>query len=182
MLRAVLFLVILSLSPPTASVSAQTTGMPMRSSDFYIGGSGAIAYFAGIEGAEYDLGFAISGLVGFEFMPNWRAELDLSYEAAEFENSVDETSLFRMSGSLYADLNNWGDWVPYVGGGAGIVNVDVGNDKNNTELSAHAEAGFSVPLGGALDLVPGLRVEYIDLGNIDDQIITQVRAGLRWHL
>lgn len=174
-------LVLLSVSLSTGVTQAQTAGAPTSGSNLYVGGSGAIAYFAGIEGAEFDLGFAVSGLAGFEFKPNWRTELELSYEAAEFENSVDETSLFRLSGSLYADLDNWGDWAPYVGGGVGIVDVDVGNDEDNTELSAHAEAGFSLPLGNKLDLVPGLRVEYILLDNIDDLIITQLRAGLRWH-
>jgi hypothetical protein len=164
-----------------AAALAQDPGGPAPRSDFYVGAAAGLAYFSEIEGAEYDLGGMIAGLAGLEFRPNRRLELELAYESAEFENSADATSLLRTGVSLYADLDRplRRDWVPYVGGGGGIALIDVGNDEDNTELTGHIEAGLTVPLGGNLELVPGLRLEYIALEDIDDQIITQFRAGLR---
>lgn len=181
MYRFVLFFALQSLVLANSSAHAQPADKPSHGSDFYVGGSGALAYFGGIEGADYEFGFAISGLGGFEFRPNWRAEVELSYEAAEFENSADETSLIRISGGLYTDLGTpWREgWTPYVGGGVGIVSIDVGNDEDNVDISGHAEAGISLPLSDELYLVPGLRAEYIILDDIDDQIITQFRVALR---
>jgi len=182
MYRIYLLLVFSSISLSSGTAHSQSASS--TDSGLYVGGSGAAAIFWGIEGADYDLGFAASGLAGFEWWPSWRVELELSYEEAEFENSADETSLFRLSGSLYKDLDQhaWGNWVPYAGGGLGIVDIDVGNDENNTEFSGHAEIGLSGPLGVDLEFVPGVRVEYIVLDDIDDQVITQLRAGLRWSL
>ncbi len=162
----------------TSAASAQPLG---TGADLYIGGSLGIAYFHEIEGAEYDLGFAISAFGGFDIRPSWRTELEISYEEAEFENSADETSLFRLSGSLHKDFEGAWDngWTPYAGGGLGIVNVDVGNDEGNIELSGHIEGGVAVPMGGTLYVVPSIRTEYILLEGIDDQVITQFRAAFR---
>lgn len=151
------------------------------SSNFYVGVMGGLAAFDGIEGADYEFGFAASGFAGLDIWQNWRGEAELLYEAAEFENSADETSLFKVSGSLYTDFGaNWREGLAfYAGGGAGIVLIDVGNDTNNTDLSGHVEGGISVPMTDRLYLVPGIRLEYIILDDIDDQVIAQFRAALR---
>lgn len=177
-----LVLLVASLSPVAAKAQSVEPSSP--GSGLYVGGSVAAAFFSGIEGADYELGVAFSGLAGFEWVPNWRSEVELSYEEAEFENSADETSLARLSVGLYTDLDGLAlnTWVPYVGGGVGIVDIDVGNDENNTELSAHGEVGFSTALNANFEFVPGVRVDYIVLDGIDDQVITQLRAGLRWRL
>lgn len=187
--RIGVFLLLSSMSLAPGIAQAQSTdpstGNQARTgSGIYVGGSGGLAFFSGIEGAEYELGLAVSGFAGMHWGSNWRGELDLSYEAAEFENSADETSLFRLSGALYRDFDQrlLGDWIPYLGGGVGIVNIDVGNDEDNTELSAHAEGGLSIPISSNLHVVPGVRVDYILLDDIDDQVITQLRAGLRFGL
>lgn len=193
--RIGVFLLLAGMLLVPGTVGAQTIEDPARhdsrpddsgpaNTGLYVGGSGGLAFFSEIEGADYELGLAVSGFAGIYWGSNWRGELDLSYESAEFENSSDDTSLFRVSGALYRDFDRslLGNWVPYLGGGVGIVDIDVGNDEDNTELSAHAEGGFSVPLGAKLHVVPGVRVEYIILDNIDDQVITQLRAGLRFGL
>ena len=184
MFRDCCLLAFLGASLLPVAAEAQPVEPSSPGSGLYLGGSIAAAFFSEIEGADYELGVAFSGLAGIEWVPNWRAELELSYEEAEFENSADETSLGRLSAGLYTDFDRFAlrNWVPYAGGGVGIVNIDVGNDEDNTELSAHGEFGFSSPISAAFDFVPGVRVDYIVLDGIDDQIITQLRAGLRWHL
>ena len=184
MYRVCCLLVLLGASLLPGAAKAQSVEPSSPGSGLYLGGSVAAAFFSGIEGADYDLGVAFSGLAGFEWVPNWRAELELSYEEAEFENSADETSLARVSAGLYTDFDRFAlnTWVPYAGGGVGIADIDVGNDENNTELSAHGEIGFSSPLTADFEFVPGVRVDYIVLDGIDDQVITQLRAGLRWRL
>lgn len=182
MLRVILPVALLSASMPMGVAQAQTPLEPARNSALYYGGTASAAYFAEIEGADYDLGFALSGLVGLDLGNDTRAELELSYASAEFENSADDTSFFRLSGGFYVDFDRriLGDGQPYVGGGVGVVDIDVGNDEDNVELSGHAEAGVSIPLSAGLAFVPSLRAEYIILDDIDDQLIALLRAGLHF--
>jgi len=154
--------------------------VPNERPPFYFGASAGLALYSGIEGAEYDPGFAVSGIVGLQAYPGWRLELDLTYAQAFFENSDDATSLIGIQGSLLADFKEWRGLTPYAGGGLGIVDIDVGNDEDNIELAGHLDGGLSIPVNDSFDIVPSVRVDYIVLSNLDDQIITQLRAGLRW--
>ena len=103
---------------------------------------------------EYDTGYKLEGVVGYELMPNIRIELELFYSEADVDKLTysdvstiianqpaihvpGETSP-RVSGSaeqLGAMLNLWYDidvgskWTPYVGVGVGVMEVDFGDVK-----------------------------------------------------
>ncbi|MGI9452724.1 MAG: porin family protein [Geminicoccaceae bacterium] len=130
----------------------------------------------------------LSGALGYRVTPNLRAEAELLYESADIEDTFGfaDIEVFRGTISGYFDFNpiNMGGYPlsPYVGGGFGFANVDLVDD--DTELTWHAEGGVSVPIANNLEIVPGLRFEYItiDQNNIEDDSIwvTQVRVGVRY--
>lgn len=128
----------------------------------------------------------ISGALGMRITPNLRAEAELLFESADIENSGSDIEVFRGTVSGYFDLNPIAiggfDLAPYAGGGVGFAHVDLFDD--DFELTWHAEGGASIPIGDNLELVPGIRFEYITLDqfNVDDDSlwITQLRAGVRY--
>lgn len=136
---------------------------------------------------EYDFfSLFISGLAGYRVSPNLRAEAELLYESAESDNSFFDIEVFRGTVSGYFDFNPiaMGSYAlsPYVGGGLGFANIELVDD--DFEFTWHAEGGVSLPIGNNLDIVPGIRFEYItiDQNNIDDDSVwvTQLRAGVRY--
>lgn len=137
---------------------------------------------------EFDLlAFFISGAVGYYVNPNLRAEAEWLFESADIDDSNAEAEVIRGTVSAYYDLTptnlmGFSNLTPYVGGGAGVANVEIGSDDDN-ELTFHAEAGLSVPFSDRIDFVPGIRFEYIFLDDDEadsDLWITQLRAGLRY--
>lgn len=91
---------------------------------------------------SFDPGFTLGGSFGYAFDFGLRLESELSYrvvQAKEFEISGFTFSGSGNIDSISAMLNSWfdikflsfmlGDWVPYFGGGAGIVHAwsNVGN-------------------------------------------------------
>ncbi len=103
---------------------------------------------------EYDTGYKLEGVVGYELLPNIRIELELFYSEADVDKLTysDVSTTFpgqpaihvtgetrpRVSGSaeqLGAMLNLWYDidlgskWTPYVGVGVGVMEVDFGDVK-----------------------------------------------------
>jgi len=188
---ALLGTVILPLS--AMAQTSLTSPSPTPQSRFYLGGAvGQSTFFdVDVDGGgevEFDfLGLFISGAVGYRLSPNIRAEAELLFESADIDNSSAETDLVRLTVSGYVDLApttliGFSGVTPYVGGGAGIANVEFGSD-DETEFTLHAEGGVSVPIANQVDFVPGFRLEYTFLDDDvfdDDLVIAQLRAGLRY--
>jgi opacity protein-like surface antigen len=158
----------------------------------YVGGAIGQSTFWDVEldgggDLEFDLlAFFLSGLVGYRLSPNFRTEAEWLFESADIDDSTAEIEVIRGTISGYYDLAptrlaGFSNVRPYVGGGAGLANVEIVDDEN--ELTWHAEAGLSVPVFDRVEFVPGIRFEYtfLDDGAEDDLWITQLRAGLRYN-
>lgn len=91
---------------------------------------------------SFDPGFTLGGSFGYAFDFGLRFETEVSYRVVQAHNFKFLGTTFTGSGnidSISGMLNSWfdikflsfllGDWVPYVGGGAGIVHAwsNVGN-------------------------------------------------------
>ncbi|MDH3658851.1 MAG: porin family protein [Alphaproteobacteria bacterium] len=173
-------------------VSTMAQDTQSRTSPFYIAGAVGQSTFWDVEldgggDLEFDLlAFFISGAVGYRVSPNLRAEAEWLFESADIDDSSAEIEVIRGTISGYYDLAQtsmmgFSNITPYVGGGAGLANVEVVDDEN--ELTFHAEAGLSMPITSNIDFVPGVRFEYIFLDDDDaddDLWITQLRAGIRY--
>ena len=92
--------------------------------------------------SEYDTGFKIAGVVGYEFVGGLRVEGELFFARAEvasvtytdapfvgrvpidIEGTADQLGGFA---NLWYDVSTGSDWVPFIGGGLGFIRVDQGN-------------------------------------------------------
>ncbi len=173
-------------------VSTMAQDARSLTSQLYVQGAVGQSTFWDVEAdggddVEFDLvAFFISGAVGYRFSPNLRAEAEWLFESADIDDSSEEAEVIRGTVGAYYDFARTAmmgfDVTPYAGGGAGVANVDAGDDDEN-EFTFHAEGGLSVPITGNIDFVPGIRFEYIflDDDDFDDDLwITQLRAGVRY--
>lgn len=91
---------------------------------------------------SFDPGFTLGGSFGYAFNFGLRLETEVSYRVVQAKNFELSGATFTGSGnidSVSGMLNSWfdikflsfllGDWIPYVGGGAGVVHAwsNVGN-------------------------------------------------------
>lgn len=118
---------------------------------------------------EYDTGYKLEGVVGYELLPNIRIELELFYSEADVDkltySDVSNTIAGRttpvpgeirprVSGSaeqLGAMLNLWYDidlgskWTPYVGVGVGVMEVDFGDvEYDENALAQHVSDSLRI--------------------------------------
>lgn len=119
---------------------------------------------------EYDTGYKLEGVVGYELLPNIRIELELFYSEADVDKltysdvsttianqptiHVPGETRPRVSGSaeqLGAMLNLWYDidlgskWTPYVGVGVGVMEVDFGDvEYDENALAQHVADQLAV--------------------------------------
>ena len=152
----------------------------------YFGLVGGAQLFDGGEGfVDYDPGYVIGGQLGYK-LGQLRAEAEIVYESAEFEDGAGTTfDITSLRGSLsgYYDFvkpDLLGDLSPYLGGGIGVADLNIeGTDGNTfeddvTALTLHGELGISLNLAYNFSVAPHYRIEWYDSGNIagfDDDII-----------
>ncbi|MCY3802965.1 MAG: outer membrane beta-barrel protein [Gammaproteobacteria bacterium] len=121
---------------------------------------------------KYDTGFKLEGVIGYEFRPNMRIELELFYSEAEVDKLTysgistvtplgpvslpgeTETPVSGDAEQIGAMLNLWYDidlgskWTPYVGVGVGVIEVDFGEvDYDENALAQYVSN--SLRLGAA---------------------------------
>ena len=167
--------------------------------------------FLGIEdGADvdfkYDTGLRFAGKVGYQIDTNIRVEAEIGYTQADverdfefglldIESSVDqELTILSLTGGVYLDLWPVGSFVPFVGAGLGVANVDVDNELvdavDQNVLTAFAEAGLPVTITPSLAIVPSARFVWYATEEKqsegatvigDDLLSTQLQVGLNYY-
>lgn len=184
----------LSTSCISTAVNAQTWS---TATNAYFGLIGGAQLFDGGEGfVDYDPGYVIGGQLGYK-LGELRAEAEIAYESAEFEDGVGtvfDITVLRGSLGAYYDFSQpdiLGDLSPYLGGGIGLADLTIeGTDGNTfeddeTALTLHGELGMSLNLAYNFSIAPHYRIEWYDSGNIagfgDDIIAHNFRiAGRLW--
>lgn len=121
---------------------------------------------------EFDTGFKLEGVVGYELGSNFRIELELFYAEADVDKlyysgiatdhpllgpqTIPDRRSIPVSGSaeqMGATLNLWYDfdlgskWIPYVGVGIGILEVDFGDVRYDDNALAQEVANHLAVLG-----------------------------------
>ena len=117
--------------------------------------------------SEYDTGFKVAGVVGYEFGGGLRVEGELFFARAEvtkvtykgvnaggrgipitvdvpISGTADQLGGFA---SVWYDIATGSDWIPYVGGGLGFIRVDQGNLEHDSNGLAEAIARMPLPPG-----------------------------------
>ena len=131
--------------------------------------------------SEYETGFKIAGVVGYEFAGGLRLEGELFIARAEVETvtyrgvvtrgGTDTVPIdvpirgsaeqFGGFANLWYDVRTGTDWIPFIGGGLGFVRIDQGdlkynaNDLYHTILARSAEnlpTGVQLPPLGPTDV------------------------------
>jgi outer membrane protein W len=153
----------------------------------------------------YDLGFIITGAVGYGFGNGFRTELELGYGRSTF----DDITVNGVKGSLNGTVNlfsgylagyyefNTGMIKPYLGGGVGAIYSSIGkssatvggttvslNGDDDVSLSAFAEIGAAVDISKGFAIVPSLRYVWVDDGGsgFENNEAWVARIGLRFKL
>ena len=121
--------------------------------------------------SEYDTGFKVAGVVGYELGGGLRVEGELFFARAEvakvtykgvslpgmnlplkvpvpISGTADQLGGFA---SVWYDIDTGSDWIPYVGGGLGFIRVDQGNldyDSNGlaNAIASRLSGGRAPPL------------------------------------
>ena len=141
--------------------------------------------------SEYDTGFKVAGVVGYEFGGGLRVEGELFFARAEVTkvtykgvnaggNQLPITVDVPISGtadqlggfaSVWYDIATGSDWIPYVGGGLGFIRVDQGNLEHDSNGLAEAIARMPLPAG----TVP-------EISTIDTVLAYHFGAGVGYRL
>ncbi len=130
---------------PTLSVS-QLSNQNAQVSD--------LAALSGGAGFEFDRGFAAGLSVGYQYTPNWSAELAWEYRSNDssfsiqdlvFEEGDTASNVFYLNGR-YA-FSSASDWTPYVGAGIAVtqeIDVDIQVDGEERSFSSSGDVGFQL--------------------------------------
>ena len=125
---------------------------------------------------EFDTGFAISGLVGYQF-DVFRIEGEFGYQGIEglSENDVNsDVDIGRFTLNGYFDVPVAPNFGPYVGGGFGVANLSADDDfeDEDSAFTWHAEAGLNIGITNQFSFAPFYRYQWIDtdLGGQDDPL------------
>ena len=141
---------------------------------------------------EYDTGFAIGGLVGYQFS-GFRLEGEFGYQGLEGTSDNDVNSdvdVGRFTLNAYADLPITPSFGPYVGGGFGVASLEADDDfeDEDTAFTWHGEAGLNINLNDQFTISPFYRYQWIDtdLGQQSEALTSHVfglslRYVLSWH-
>ncbi len=153
--------------------------------------------------SEYDTGFKVAGVVGYELGGGLRVEGELFFARAEVAKvtykgvnaggmAIPITVDVPISGtadqfggfaSVWYDIDTGSDWIPYVGGGLGFIRVDQGDldyDSNGlAEAVLTAQARAVNPNAPAVDLLPGT---VPDISTADTVFAYHFGAGVGYRL
>lgn len=165
---------------------------------------GDLGYAIGTSGSDFDSHWSGSAGAGYHFTDYLRADITVEYTKGSFAGSGTQT--FRSWGGMvngYFDLGTFAGFTPYLGGGAGYVNVDWHNftDATSTTHPGLNDWRFAWQLsaGVAYSITKNLRFDvgyrymdvngggrYVDAaGNhVKDSGFgkSEVRAGLRYDI
>jgi len=151
----------------SVAVLAALAGAPALAQDgevygptkFYSEGRAGAAFYD-LDGVDTETGYSIAGAFGYRYTDTLRAEVELGYSQADFdETGVDgDISALTLMTFGYYDFNAQGTVRPYVGLGLGAANVNVdastvfGNVDGDEWVFAYgARAGIETDLG----FIPG---------------------------
>ncbi len=168
---------------PTEEVVVVEEPKPVvhKLSGFYIGVRGGVSGFdetkftnAGTGfSADYDTGYAASGLIGYEFADfshryAFRVELEAGYQGADVDDisgaagSTGDLGLTTVFANAYADIGLTSRIDIVLGGGLGVGFVDLENhgtpgagvllDDDDAAFAFHLDAGVSVDLTKSVSL------------------------------
>jgi opacity protein-like surface antigen len=172
---------LLSAQPTLAQSASPLTG-------FYVGLAGGAAFFsdqdvdvdvgdlndvADVE-ITHDTGYRFGGFIGYQVDTNIRVQADLSYIYADAENTFtigtteivtdQELSILSGTAGVYFDLWPVSVFVPYVGAGIGLSQIEITNDDldnvndvEQTALTVFAEAGVPFNVTPTFSVVPTVR-------------------------
>ena len=138
---------------------------------------------------SYELGYAVSGALGYQFTSGYRIEVEGSYreyEADEFggQSANGEAEIGTVLGNLYYDINFGGRVTPYVGLGLGVSFIDLDDVRaggssfdvdDGTQFAFALHGGLGVEVTERLDLT----VNYTFLGHEVDLFNNTLSLGLR---
>lgn len=145
---------------------------------------------------DYDTGWAISGAVGYR-MGQFRLEGELGYgqinganltlNGTDYDVDADLDIFTGTLGGFY-DIATGGPVSPYLGGGIGFANTDVGSVSvggqsldggSDTDLLLFGEAGLNWQVSETVALVPSYRYSWVDGAGGDNGKVHALRLGLR---
>jgi opacity protein-like surface antigen len=185
------------LSIPGASLFAQD--MMMAGTGFYVAAGGGVTLITditevpekGIQGdqdeADWDLdfGFGAGGSGGYDF-GDFRTEAEFSFQSANFlhdekiddDNKADDNlTVMSMTANGFFDLDTGTPFVPYIGIGAGAVNLAVKLDDGNEDTDPHFEGNgwgfaYQANLGVAYEIIDAvaLTLGYKFFGTLQTQV------------
>jgi len=159
---------------------------------------------ASIDGEiEFDTGFGINGAVGYG-IGNVRLEGELSYRTADMDKlsgtatigsltlsgsgdvSGDVTSLGLMANVWY-DIETGTKWVPFIGAGIGLANVDAeieGESEDDTVFAYQVGAGIGYEISDSTTATLGYRyfaTSDPDFDGIEAEVGTHnIEVGVRF--
>jgi OOP family OmpA-OmpF porin len=134
---------------------------------------------------ESDMGFILSAAIGLQF-----SNVHTEIEALWFENNFNhvclsgtcpdiggDLSTIGGMGNVYYDFDFGKNWRPFLGGGVGLMRVDISNanapgfvsvDDDDWAIAYQLKAGISYSLGSHADFVIGYRYMMTDDLDISD--------------
>lgn len=144
----------------TVALAALIAGMTVGAAHAAEGWYGRIDAGAGIEGeiddgAAFDLddGWMASLGAGYGFLNGFRAEGALDYRTDEVEGFDVDADAWALMANLYYDFNRGGTLQPYLGLGAGWVNLDIDDeDEDGWAYQGLAGIGWRVTEQTTIDL------------------------------
>ena len=152
---------------------------------------------------EYDAGFRLSGILGYQVDPNIRVEGELFYGKAKVDkltykgvSAVVQGNSIPIQGSIdgngsgspkqlgamvnvWYDFNSASQWTPYAGLGLGLIRVDLANLKYDDNAVAERIAA-TLTQGAVTALPPGFVPELSQ--DTDTAFAWQFGAGVGYEL
>lgn len=164
-----------------------------KSTGIYLTGAGGFSSVgdaktsAGVSG-DVDTGFA--GEIGFGYRMNqsFRAEVTYIYNNPIVQNIVQDGVANSFLINAYYDINNNGNWTPYIGAGIGsaTISTDASTDKSDSATAWQAKLGVSYAINSETDFFGEVGYQSIgetNLNNIDIDSIDMIKGqiGLRFY-
>jgi hypothetical protein len=133
----------------------------------------------------YDTGGALDGRLGFQATDVYAIAADVaagSLGIDRFDSLDDSLDILRISLGAYATLLSTPVFDAYIGGGLGLArepveaNAGYGDDTN---LTAHAEAGLPFASTDGVAIVPAYRLQWVDGIGDDAEVGNAFTIGAR---